>query len=354
MRFRVLELNRAEDRAAWAALWHAWPGREVMAHPEYARLFSRSCDRVVCPVGEADGYTILFPLVLRPLAAEPWARPGEDRCDAISPYGYGGPFAWGGRPQDPAPFWDGYAAWARGARLVSTFVRLSLFPEQLAPLPFRVEAHSPNVVVDLTGGPEAVRRRYESSARRWLRIAQRAGVQVVVDPGGERLDDFLAVYTHTMRRRDASTWYHFPRSLFEALAARLPGCFVFFHAVAGGRVVCTDLTLVSSERVYAFLGGTLEDAFDLGPNYLVKHRIVEWAAAAGKRQYVLGGGHESGDGLLRHKRSFAPRGEVPFRLATAVHDEGAYLELCQQRAASAAREGQAWSPRPRFFPAYNA
>lgn len=77
MNFRVLDSSSTEDAAAWFELWRAWPDREVMGHPEYARLFARPGDRTVCAVGEDPGGTILFPLVLRPLAAESWASPGE-------------------------------------------------------------------------------------------------------------------------------------------------------------------------------------------------------------------------------------------------------------------------------------
>ena len=135
MRFQVLDAATGEGLGAWKALWHSWPGREVMAHPEYARLFARNCDRVLCAAGEDAGGSILFPLILRPLAAEPWARAGERRWDAITPYGYGGPFAWGLGPRDDAAYWGDYAGWCRQAGVVSTFARLSLFPQQLARLP---------------------------------------------------------------------------------------------------------------------------------------------------------------------------------------------------------------------------
>ncbi|MGC3996844.1 MAG: GNAT family N-acetyltransferase [Anaeromyxobacter sp.] len=157
-----------------------------------------------------------------------------------------------------------------------------------------------------------------------------------------------------MRRRDASDWYFLGRALFDRLVQRLPGHLAFFHAVSGGRVVSTELVLVSARRLYAFLGGTLSEAFNLGPNYLLKHRVVTWGIEHGKRQYVLGGSHERGDGLLRYKGGFAPSREAPFRLARLVHDERAYRELCDVRADAVRRDGGHWTPRAGFFPAYHA
>lgn len=352
MRFRVLDASRTEDLAEWTRLWSAWPGREIMAHPEYARLFARPCDRTICAAGEGDGGAILFPLVLRPIAAEGWARTGEERWDATTPYGYGGPFAWGSAAAGDAGYWEAFDAWCRDERIVSVFVRLSLFPEQLAPLPWRADERLGNVVVGLGVGADALWAGYEAKVRRWVRKATAAGLTVEVDREGARLDAFTSVYEHTMRRRGADPWYFFPRGFFEAIASRLAGHFAFFHALRGDEVVSSDLVLCSAERVYYFLGGTLDDAFALGPNYLVKHRVATWALDEGKREYVLGGGYQPDDGLFRYKRGFARDGVVAFKVATSVHDEAGYGQLTGDRLAFALRSGRPWEPRSGFFPAY--
>ncbi len=354
MRMRVLDAASPGDLAGWIDLWRRWPEREVMAHPEYARLFARPCDRIICVAGEDSGGGILFPLIVRPIAAEPWARAGERRLDAITPYGYGGPFAWGTGLRADEPFWEAHEAWCRDERIVSTFARLSVFPEQLAPVPGRVEVRAPNVVVPLSGGADAIWRGYETRVRKWVGVAERAGLEVVRDDGGELLDSFVDVYSHTMQRNGADPWYFFPRAFFEAIVERLSGQFSFFHALRQGEVVSSDLVLCSERHVYYFLGGTLENAFPLGPSYLLKHRIASWASAAGKRSYVLGGGYSPNDTLLRYKRGFARAGEVPFRVASMIHDEGAVRELAEARAEHSARARATWTPRPGYFPPYRA
>ncbi len=353
-RFRVLDAGTPEGLAAWREVWLAWPKREVMAHPEYARLFARPCDRVVALLGQGSGRNVLFPLILRPLSAEPWARPGEGRWDATSPYGYGGPFAWGSQARDDTAFWQTHADWCEQEGIVSTFVRLSLFPEQLAALPGQVEGRSSNVVVRLEAGPHALWRGYENQVRRWVRTAERAGLEVEVDREGVRLDEFRAVYTHTMQRRHADNWYLFSRSFFQSITERLRGQFAFFHTLSCGRVVSSELVLYSRDYAYSFLGGTLVDSYPLGPNYLLKHRSFSWASAEGKKACVLGGGNEPDDGLLRYKRTFARRGEVPFRVVCMTHDERANRQLVSDRAGFHARRGEVWLPRAEFFPRYRA
>jgi hypothetical protein len=350
MRFRVLDPDTPSGLAAWSQMWREMPGREVTAHPAYVQLFARPCDRVVALAGEDAGGRILFPLLLRPLGAEPWARRGEARWDATTPYGYGGPFAWGAGPRDDDAFWRTHAVWCREERIVCTFARLSLFDGQLAAIPGRVEERGLNVVRTLWPDPDAVWRDYARNARANVKAAERAGLEVEVDTRAERLDEFIAVYTHTMQRRGANEWYSFPRSFYERLAARLPGQYAFFHAVRGREVVSSELVLVSAEHMYVFLSGTLAEAYPLRPNDLVRHRTAQWGIAHGKKAYVLGGGYEPGDGVFRHKLILAPRGTVPFKVAMLTHDERGYDELLRLRGAIAGTR----APRAGFFPAYRA
>lgn len=354
MRFSVLDAGTAEGLRAWVDLWCAWPTREVMAHPEYARLFARPCDRTVAAVGEDEGGVVLFPLILRPLAAEPWAGGGERRWDATSPYGYGGPFAWGPGERDDGAFWQAYTGWCREERIVSTFARLSLFPEELAPIPGPVEELAPNVVIGLSGGREELWSGYEPKVRKWVKTAEQAGLVAEVDEEGRRLDSFLHVYKRTMDRRKAEAWYYLPREFFEAIVGRLRGHFAIFCTLSRGEVVSSDLVLLSAERAYYFLGGTLEEAFPLGPNYFLKHNMAVWAQERGKKACVLGGGYQPHDGLLRYKRAFARGGLVPFRVARLVHDEPACRDLLTLRTAAAAKAAEAWTPRPGYFPPYRS
>jgi hypothetical protein len=348
MRHRILDASVPVERGEWLALWERWPGREVFAHPDYVRLFARPCDRAVCAVGEDAGGAILFPLVLRPLATEPWAAPGERRWDAVSPYGYGGPFAFGAGPRDDDAFWRAHDAFCREAGVVSTFARLSLFDAQLPRLPGPVEPRGPNVVRALGPDLSAIWMEYERSVRANVKTAERSGVTIELDHAGARLDAFIEVYEHTMRRRGAAGWYFFPRAFFESLVGSLAGQFVFFHALHAGEVVSSELILVSREHAYMLLSATSAEAYPLRPNDLLRHRTVEWAAERGLRAYVLGGGYEPGDGVYRHKRNFAPRGQLPFRVACLVHDEDAAKELEARRAAA---EG-GWAPKAGWFPSY--
>ena len=350
MDFRVLDAADATDRADWLQRWSEWPGREVSAHPTYVQLFARPVDRVLCAAAEdADG-GVLYPFVLRPLAAEPWT---ERECwDLTTPYGYGGPFAWGELRTRADEYWRRLEQWLAEAGVVTSFARLSLFPEQLLPFRGEVVDRMPNVVRGLDLDETTIWRDYAHKVRKNVNRARELGLSVEVDPTGERLDEFVEVYASTMARRNAADAYRFSRAFFERIVSGLAGSFAFFHALDRDRVVSTELVLVSADHIYSFLGGTVEDAFASRPNDLLKHEIITWARASGKRAFVLGGGYGGEDGIYRYKLGFAPSGRVRFAVGRCEHDPELARVLEQERRAWEAAQGRSWEPDTRYFPRY--
>jgi hypothetical protein len=350
----ILDGAVPEQRQQWSDLWQSWPDREVFAHPDYVRLFARPEDRVLCAAWQTAEGGVLFPFIMRPLAGEPWAPSGEPAWDIISPYGYGGAFAWNTADEDTRSFWSQFESWCKSAGVVSSFVRLSLFPEQILPYPGNVELKQQNVVRSLDLDPDALWRNYDHKVRKNVNRARQAGLTTEIDLTGQRLEEFLAIYHATMDRREASAIYFFPRTFFETIASQLAGQFVFFHVFDHATMVSTELVLVSARHMYSTLGGTLPEAFPKRANDLLKHEAIGWGSQAGKRAYVLGGGYGGEDGIYRYKKAFAPEGSVPFYAGTKIHDEHAYARLVEQRRQYEQQRGNAWQPKAGWFPDYRA
>lgn len=304
----------------------------------------------MCCLMEDDKGTVLFPFIIRPLSAESWATEYADAQDIITPYGYGGPFAWG--DPDPRLFWQEFNEWARSSGVVSLFARLSLFQDQLIPFDGCVETKAPNVIRTLDMPIDELWLDYKHKVRKNVNKAHRSGLEVEVDYDGSRLDDFLDIYRGTMQRRDAEDFYYFDRKFFETLIKDLSGSFAFFHAIWDQQVVSTELVLLSKSHMYSFLGGTRVDAFDMRANDLLKHSIVEWGVEKGKKAYVLGGGYECGDGIFNYKMSFAPNGQMPFRVGSSIYDPALYTSLVRAREQWELEQRVEWCPSPGFFPRY--
>jgi hypothetical protein len=329
------------DSAEWLSHWSSWPAREVYAHPGYASLYEDDQTRAVCAAWRSEGGGVLYPFLLRDLRGEPFLA---DAVDAITPYGYGGAFCWGvDRNAVAVEFWRVFDEWAVKQPVVSEFVRFALFDDELLPYPGECEQRLVNVVRDLEPGADEIWMDFEHKVRKNVKKARRAGVEIELDPEGVRLDDFLRLYAHTLERRDAPERYRFSREFFERIHERLAGQFVYAHALHENRVVSSELVLLSARNAYSFLGGTDSEAFDLRPNDLLKHDVILWAKDAGQRRFVLGGGYSADDGIFRYKRSFAPRGLVPFFTGRRVLQPELYGELTERTRSTGDSA---------FFPAY--
>lgn len=332
------------DSGRWRSVWTT-TGREPFAHPEFGRLFAGPADEPVALCWEDDGGQVLLPLVLRSLP-EGLASSDDGWRDAISPYGYGGPFL-SGRP-DLSAFYVALLTWMRDARVLSGFIRGSVVgPPATSPLPAGVRAvHlADNVVVGLGASAEERWQRYEHKVRKNVNKARRNGLSTTVSDTFGDVDEFAEVYGTTMERRDASVFYRFDAEFFTSLARALPGSFwVADTRDEDGTAVSTELVLAGERHCYSFLGGTRREAFPMAPNDLLKHDVIEHAAAAGLSAYVLGGGHASGDGIFRYKRAFDPSGVVPFAGVQVVADASAYDAAC---VAAGDRDDTGFFPRYR-------
>jgi len=337
----IWNAREPREREQWLERHASWSDREVFAHPDYVSLFAREQDTPLAIYAEcADGF-VLYPTIVRPIE-------GSTARDLTSPYGYGGPFR-SGAFADHAGFWRAFDDWARTRGIVSEFVRFSLFDEHLLSHPGERDERLMNVVRSLDGDEAAMWADFDHKVRKNVNKARREGVTIEIDPRGEQLDDFLRIYTTTMDRRTASRSFYFGREFFERITSTLGGQFVFVHARHAGRVISTELALVSAHHVYSFLGGTEEESFALRPNDLLKLELMLWAKQQGKRAFVLGGGYVPDDGIFKYKRGFAPEGLVPYYVGTRIHDADQYAALVASRATD-----PAWTPSPGFFPRYRA
>ena len=225
VKVEIWDAAHSGDRKKWIERWEQWPGREVFAHPDYVRLYAGPHDRALCAAATVGKSRVLYPFLLRALGGEPYSNASlRDYTDIATPYGYGGPFGWGSAwdVKVLCAFWQEFDAWAEHARVVSEVVRLSLFPETLVGYVGACRVLSDNVVW-VVKNEDGLLRDCEYKVRKNVNKALRSGVTVEVDEKGNRLDEFLAIYTSTMDRRGAGDTYYFPRTYFERIQADLKG-----------------------------------------------------------------------------------------------------------------------------------
>jgi Acetyltransferase (GNAT) domain len=349
--FRVLTAD-GDSRREWLEAWEA-TGREPFAHPTYVQLFEVEGAHAHCAVSTSGGDVVLLPFLVRPVRVDGWAPQG-DFFDAISPYGYGGPY---GTPRsEQSALWVDLHHWLSERGVVSFFGRLAI-GESPAQLPGNsaVISDSENVIVNLRRSTEEQWRVYDHKVRKNVNKALRSGLTSEIRGTFSDVSEFTSHYHSTMDRRNASQRYYFDESFFRTIADEMADN----HIVAEvrdplGTLVSAELVLASDNYLYSFLGGTSSEAFLLRPNDLLKHTVIEYGRESGLRGYVLGGGLGRDDGIFRYKRPFDPAGCVLFRRLAMICDDAAYSQLVEHRLAASCEAAVDDTPDPAFFPAYRA
>jgi Acetyltransferase (GNAT) domain len=352
--FHVLNLRNDQDVQSLLSLWGRWRPREVWAHPALTVAFTGADDQPLCLTMTSDAGAVLFPLILRNLRSFPWC-PNDAVHDATGPYGYGGPFISGEGAKLADDFATHVDVWAAEHRVVSLFARLHLFDEQLLSLRgAEIVGRGMNIVRSLDLADDELWSDYEHKVRKNVKRARQQGITVTVEQDLTSLNLFWEIYQATMSRRMAEDSYRHSVEFFVNLLTPLSGHYAFFFAWLDGLLVSTELVLLSDLWSYSFLGGTDAAAYSTRPNDLLKHEIILWSRGRGLKGYVLGGGLEHADGILRYKRSFAPDGQRPFFTMSRTFDPDQYHKMVDARASWEHTQGVEWLPDPGWFPLYRA
>lgn len=352
------------DRHRWLALWER-TGREPFAHPSYVALFAQEGEQAQAltwrdPLGGDD---VLLPFIRRPLPQELWDICGGQHfwTDAVSPYGYGGPFTTLNNQIDWNLFWADVLAWMRLENVLTFFVRASLEISSLSGLPAETQLDcksihlNDNIVVDLRRPEESQWTHYEHKVRKNVKKAERADLTVRIQSDFRNLPKFIDIYQSTMQRRSANGWYYFDGHFFESFDKHLRGNFIVAEVYQpDGTLVSTELVLESERFLYSYLGGTSKDAFIYAPNDLLKHSVIQYGRSQGKLGYVLGGGYERDDGIFKYKKSFDPTGAVEFHGIQLIADPIVYGKLTDFLLSQERARQPNVTLLSNFFPQYRA
>ena len=248
---------------------------------------------------------VAFPLIVRPVPAEPGL------FDVVSPYGYGGPVGFGASPPWE-PFQTAYEDWCRANRIITSFVRFHPFygNQQHASPSMHVEHLAGTVGWRIGAGRELLTEmdpHHRRSVRRATALDIGVAQQVVDDESFAR---FRGLYTATMRRVGAHSYYFFPDTYWQALRTGLGNRLLLAEALDDqGGVLAAALLLMAPPWIHYHLGGSSEEGRRLNVSPLLFLEIARAAQEKGFSVFHLGGGlGGSADSLLQFKRRFDPGG----------------------------------------------
>jgi hypothetical protein len=283
-------------------------------------------------------------VLLRPLAALPFAHPYAAAFDAVSPYGYAGPVI--SHADRAAEFWAAWREAAQARGIVAEFVRFHPLLRNHEPFAacLDVREAGETIWLDLAGDFEAG---LSASCRRNVRLAARRGLVVERADFG-RLPQFWEMYSATMRRKGAEDYYFFDLPYFERFRDGFGDDCWLMRAHADGRDAAYSICVRHRDLLHYHLSCSDDAMAKIKP---VDSLLVETARIAqsdGVRKFHLGGGYRGRDSLHEFKARFSPE-RATFYVGRAVHDADAVARLTELAAAA----GQAPAD-PNFFPPYRS
>jgi hypothetical protein len=277
--------------------------------------------------------------------------------DIGSVYGYSGPVCHGCEPGDAfakQAMIEIEEAW-RQQGAVSSFSRLHPLLENHRWIGDQscLSQHGHTVAIDLTLSPDEVLRRYNRKLRQELRYAREAGVETFIDEEWRYLDDFMALYHHTMQRNGAASGYFFSADYIRQFRKAMAPHAVLMVAVSGQKTIAACIFVEYGDHIQAHLEGADEQYLPVSPfKVMVDDERIRGQSSGRKRLHLGGGRGGAEDALFTVKRRFSPL-HFPFFTFRKVLRQPAYNELTEGRRVEAARAGRVFEPNG-FFPAYRA
>ncbi len=285
---------------------------------------------------DCDHTSLLIPFIKRPVAASGY-------YDLVSPYGYPGILST--QTIQAAAIADILHQFHKEAveqQYISSFIRLNPMLNAWQ-LPKRINGtgeeiyrqwyHGGTVSVDLKSDLETIRNAFSQNHGRNLRRLTKLQYQAHLN-NWELMDDFIAAYRQTMKRRVAHPYYFFPQSYFQRLKELLGESLLFITVSnQSGSFVAGGLFTLFSGVMQYHLGATTSEALHLSPSKLMMDKAIQYGLANKANVLHLGGGlgGSTSDGLYRFKKGFG-RQYHPYSSLRFIHLPAVYDKLRAHKA----------------------
>lgn len=271
--------------------------------------------------------------------------------DLITPYGYGG---WIGSISNYEKLLKSWNTYCIKKGYICEFVRFELFTDYHKFFDGNVETRSHNVIRSLDMSIDEIWKDFKQKVRKNVKRANLYNLEIIRDSDGKYLDDFLRIYNSTMDRKNAENKFYFKKDFYMILN-KMKDNIMYFHVVfhdeksGDNKIISTELVIFGTQNCYSFLGGTDEDYFAMRPNDFLKFEIIKWAIEKGLKNFVLGGGYGTDDGIFQYKKNLSPNGMRNFYIGKKIFNYHLYEKFVELRS-----EDNPECVNSNYFPQYRA
>ena len=302
----------------------------IYASESYGKTYSRN-HNTYFEILESPSGKLQIPVITRKL---------NNHKSSTSPYGYPGVIIKGVRDLTELRYeWDALINRLIAKKYVHLKVKFPPFDrEQVLKMQglseFKIFTVSETILVHLKND-DFNWKTMEGRSRTSVRKAQKAGLFTEIsdfsNEDAKEDSEFRILYSQTMQRMQASSFYFFDDEYFSKLSSffgqKIQKILVRDSAFVP---VAAAIVMLDGSIAHYHLSGSTREGAKSGANNLMLWEMIRFCISVGCESLHLGGGISGRDSLFRFKESFG--GEIlPFDIGISILLPAVYHDLCALR-----------------------
>ena len=328
MILKVLNLDNLSDIKSYNSALNSFKSENPYYKTEFIDTFSSGLNNAhaFMLLNVQEQVIVLMPFYIKKIEDY---KSDEDYFDIISVYGYSGPLFYEDIDENLLQeFWKKVDEWYSVNNIVSEFIRFNLNNNC-----YGYSGHLIKTLSNIKGKiiePIKQWENYDRKVRKNVNKAISNNLKVNIyyqNITPEIVNTFYAIYVDTMNRTHAPKQFFYKKQKIESYINKLKNRVVIAITYKESTAISSELILLSKTKMYSLLGGTMANYFNLRPNDILKHEVINWAFKKGFKYFILGGGHGSNDGIYRYKKSFFPNDISVFYTGRKIINKKIYIEL---------------------------
>jgi hypothetical protein len=299
--------------------------KDVYFTENYVRLYETAVDEAFCIVYEEDDFVMLMPFLRKRIGRY---------YDFETPYGYGGPiFNQLCEPKIKKALITmvehlkecGYiAGFMRFHPLLNNADRCREY--------IQVINDRQTVVMDTSCTEEEIwLKEISSKNRNTIRKARKSELVFNADYKFQYIDEFAQLYTATMQRRHADSFYYFTKEYYENLLHSLSGNCFLGVIMLDKKIISSAIFMYYPPYGHYHLSGSNDEFQNLCPNNLLLYEAAKELKKRGVIKFHLGGGSDTDphNSLLEFKNRFGKK-QCCFSIGKLILNDDVYQKECLQ------------------------
>ncbi|UTR10568.1 GNAT family N-acetyltransferase [Evansella sp. LMS18] len=324
----MYNLEIIDNNTYWKEKIQLFKSIDVYYSYEYGQLFaSVEGGELLAAYLERGNTKLFYPFIKRSVPLE-----NDIYCyDIITPYGYGGPHIEGVSQDIVEDFYSQFKVYCISNNIISETIRCHPLTRNYLKLSSNLEVKyiRQTTAVDLREPLTDISNNYSPANKRNIKKAEREGVTCFqAEPTIENINLFIDLYTETMNRNQAGSYYFFEKKYFyEQMKETMAGKTYLLFASLNNEVIAAVMVIIGKNYAHYHLGASRTSCLYLRPNNLLFDYMIKFSKSKGTSFLHLGGGYEENDGLFKFKTSFTNNNNYKYFIGTQIYNEDLYKKI---------------------------